>query len=604
MGTDEWKERHLAGCQSDDHRAKLSESSKQNWEDAEYRDQMTSKIREFVKTEQYSEKQSEQSKRKWQEEEYRQKQSAGAERKNTPEFRQKISGIVKEYWTDERRGDVAETVKELWTDDEYRYKTVMASKSAMADPAVSQAIADRVRRYFSDQVNRQHLSEVMLALWSDPEYREQMGELLSSNSRKLWENQDYRQRVVSAVTATTRRIWGNPELSMCLRKACGERSSELWADLEYRRITIDALTERMKEVWADPEYRDQMAKMCGELSRRRWADPEYRDRMIKISSESSRRRWADPEYREKMAEVRAKQLGRVSSIQRQLYKYLTDLNVDFVEEGPDTRIGYYVFDCLIPKRDGMIKSLLVECQGDYWHSSPKAQHNDRSKFTYIDRYFPDYEIMYVWEHEFYAKDRVLDRLKLKLGVDIITTDFDFNNIDFKEVSGSDVKEFLDAYHYIGKGRGGRCFGAFLNNNLIACVVFSSPLRQNTAGQFGLVDGEVRELSRFCIHPSYHKRNFASWLIARSIKSLVECKLVVAYADRTVGHTGAIYKASNFSLHHIVPADYWYVDGDGFVMHKRTLYGRARQMKMTESEYAINYGYFKKFGGEKLCFINN
>ena len=249
----------------------------------------------------------------------------------------------------------------------------------------------------------------------------------------------------------------------------------------------------------------------------------------------------------------------------------------------------------------MTKYLLIECQGDYWHSSQDAQRRDKSKFTYINRYFPEHEIMYIWEHEFSAKDRVLDRLKLKLGIDIKTKDFDFKNVELREVSGGDIKSFLDAYHYIGKGRGGKCFGAYHGDELIACIVFSPPLRQNTAGQFGLVDGDIRELSRLCIHPSYHKKNFASWFISRAIK-LIDSKLVIAYADTTVGHDGTVYKASNFELHHTVPSDYWYVDGDRFVMHKRTLYGRACKMGMIESDFAEEYGYVKKWGGEKLCYV--
>jgi hypothetical protein len=81
-------------------------------------------------------------------------------------------------------------------------------------------------------------------------------------------------------------------------------------------------------------------------------------------------------------------------------------------------------------------------------------------------------------------------------------------------------------------------------------------------------------------------------------------LVIAYADTTVGHTGTIYKSANFELHHEVAPDYWYVDDDGYVMHKKTLYGKARNLNMSESEFASAKGYFKKWGGKKLCFVYN
>ncbi len=316
-----------------------------------------------------------------------------------------------------------------------------------------------------------------------------------------------------------------------------------------------------------------------------------------ISIANARKAWRDISYREKMATVRSAQANKISSIQKMLYSFLDDLHVQYFAEGPETKIGYYVFDCLIVAK----KKLLIECQGDYWHSLARTERNDRSKFTYISKYFPEYELMYIWEHEFYCKDRVLDRLKLKIGIDIETKEFEFSDLKIAECKFSEVREFLDLYHYLGKDRGGRAFGAYIGTQLIACVVFSPPLRQNTAGQFGLTDCDVRELSRLCIHPLYHKKNFASWFIKRILK-LIGCKLVVAYADTTVGHNGGVYRASNFKLHHIVPADYWYVDKDGYVMHKRTLYSKARDLKMTEAEFAESRGYVKKFGGEKLCFV--
>ncbi len=204
--------------------------------------------------------------------------------------------------------------------------------------------------------------------------------------------------------------------------------------------------------------------------------------------------------------------------------------------------------------------------------------------------------MYVWEHEFGVKDRVLDRLKLKLGIEIETVNFDFKDVIVREITTAEASAFLGLYHYIGGGRGGKTVGAFLGDELVAVVVFSPPLRQN--GPFS--DVKFVELSRSCIHPSYHKRNFASWFLSRAMRN-IDC-LVVSYADTTVGHTGSMYKAIGFELHHEVPADYWYVDVDGYVMHKKTLYNKAVNLKMTEAEFAEQKGYVKRFGGQKLCFV--
>ena len=294
-----------------------------------------------------------------------------------------------------------------------------------------------------------------------------------------------------------------------------------------------------------------------------------------------------------MAKLRCQQ-PRISSVQNILYTLLDDLKVDYFKESEKTRLGHYVFDCLIPVNNE--KKLLIEVQGDYWHTQDNVKRSDKAKFTYVERYFPDYEIMYIWEHEFRVKEKALNRLKSKLGIDLNIEAFSFDDVEIKEVTKDDLKSFLNAYHYIGKGRGGKTFGAYINDKLIACVVFSPPLRQNLNHLFG----DFVELSRFCIHPSYQKKNFASWLISRTIKQVK--KNIVAYSDTTVGHCGTIYKASNFRLLHEVDPDYWYTDKEGFVMHKKTLYGSATRSKMTESEYANLFGYVKKYGGKKLCYV--
>ncbi len=131
-------------------------------------------------------------------------------------------------------------------------------------------------------------------------------------------------------------------------------------------------------------------------------------------------------------------------------------------------------------------------------------------------------------------------------------------------------------------------------NAIAVARFSPLIRQNISHQF---PQDSVELSRLCVHPKFHKKNLLSWWIAR-----IPIRPIVSYSDTTVGHTGAVYKASGFKLHHTTEPDYWYVNTDGYVMHKKTLYNRAVNLKMTEREFAETYGYQRKYGGSKLCFI--
>lgn len=386
-------------------------------------------------------------------------------------------------------------------------------------------------------------------------------ETRSKVGKKRWQNQEYKEKIRAAST----KAWQDTEK----RSKASQLTKKLWEDNEYRSRISKSITEYYED--------DNNRAKTGEAVKKAYENDEtYRLKIIQAIANNT----------------------KISLLQVTLYNYLDDLNVKYHKEGVDTIIGHYIFDCLVPIQGDMTKALLIECQGDYWYSLDRAIRNDKSKFTYINKYFPEYEIMYIWEHEFFTKDRVLDRIKLKIGLDIETLDFSFNDIQIRKVAFNKVSKFLETYHYIGSRRGGTCFAVYLSNKLIACIVYSSFIRDTQSKRFG---DRAIELSRLCIHPSYHKKNFGSWLISRTIK-MIDYDIIVSYCDKTVGHTGSVYLASNFKLDHVVPANYWYVDRSGYVMHKKTLYIKSSQMSMTEAEYAEKYGYQRKYGGEKLCFI--
>lgn len=437
-----------------------------------------------------------------------------------------------------------------------------------------------------------------LARWQDQSFRAkmlspEMGELRRTNSSKAikikWADQEYRSKIIHALRERMVRIWQDHDYRAHMREIQIATTKELWNAGIFNDCFDSDFASKMgtinREILARPEVLTKLS-IAGKSN---WLDQEYRDAVVA----GNKSKWQDPQHRVRMAQIRANQ-PRLSNLQTMLYNYLDDLGVTYFREGSDTVIGYYTFDCLIPA--GSAKKLLIECQGDYWHSLEPGR--DRAKFTYIQKYFPEYEIMYLWEHEFYAKDRVLDRLKLKLGIHIQTVDFNFSDIEIKPTTSTEVGFFLDQYHYIGRGRGGITIGAYHGDQLVAIAVFSSPLRQNQEH----LHGKFRELSRFCIHPSYHKKNFASWLLSKFIARITDVDTIIAYSDTTVGHDGGIYRAANFKFSHDVPPDYWYVDKDGFVMHKRTLYGRASKMSLTEAEFAKQFGYVKQYGGHKKCCV--
>lgn len=355
-------------------------------------------------------------------------------------------------------------------------------------------------------------------------------------------------------------------------------------------------SRRIKNSWTD-EKKEEASRLAKDR-----CTEEVR---VKLR-ESSKKKWQDERYRDIQAENRSKQSYTISSIQQTLYDILDDLEVKYYREYKDkendkeTVIGPYNFDCVIP-RTGR-PTLLIECQGDYWHQISKAVKKDIQKSSYIANNFTNqYELKTLWEHEFKCSEKVLELLKYWLGMTKLEIiEFIFDDIKIRTIDVREANTLLEKYHYLsGCGRGGIIYGAYLHDKLIAVCSFSSLIRHNLP-----YDPDIsKELSRFCIHPRYQAKNFGSWLVSRCIKLLPKkIKLIISYCDTTFNHDGALYKACNFVLDGKVRPDYWYVNESRWVMHKKTLYSHAKKMSMTEVEFADKNGYKRIYGSEKLRFI--
>jgi hypothetical protein len=326
-----------------------------------------------------------------------------------------------------------------------------------------------------------------------------------------------------------------------------------------------------------------------------------------------KKQWSNPIYiktmangfssiKEKMANLAQNQLGKISSIQKILYSILDDLKIKYE---PEKVLGFWTYDCLLPEYN-----LLIECQGNYWYSIKKAITNDTAKATYLENYFPQFKLKHIWEHEFLCKDRIIELIKYWTGKQKLEViNYDFKELILKEITDEEAKLFIAKFHYFGRiGRNSTKYGVFHNNTLIAICAFANITRNETAIRLGLKSYEMRELTRFCIHPSYQKPNLATWFLSRCI-NLIKIKFqnlkkLVSFSDTTYNHCGTIYKASNWILDGIVKPDYWYCDKDGYIMHKKTLWDHALKMGKTEQEYSYEYGYQKIWGKEKHRYIFN
>lgn len=476
-------------------------------------------------------------------------------------------------------------------------------------------------------------------VWNREGYRENQSETQRTLTTGRWEDEEYREKVSQGVKNAHATIDGytqscRPEITPELRDKISNNTRQLWQDEEYRNKTVAGMVknwqrseyvQKMKAVYADPVYRNKLSQThrtpcrhynTSKKAKRFWADnrqkmlslfqsPEHRQKLKDIwdrpgfremMSEKMRLKWQDPVYAAKCLN------NHSSKLEEHLADLLDTQGVSYVRQH---QLGHWSFDFLI---HGEERHTLIEVQGEYWHfkkwgnaDSPR----DKAKATFVEKYHSDrYKLVTVWENEFLSPERLSDRLAEILGKPAQVIPFIFQDLTVQIVSGPEASQFFSRFHYSASGgRAGINIGACLNGKLIACCRYCPPTRKQSADRLGLSQHELRELTKFAIHPHYQKKNLATWFLSRTYCYVPHgAKCLLSFADETFGHTGTIYKSANWQYDGVVPADYVYMDSMGYITHKRTLWGHAKKMRITESAYAQDNGYVQMWGKQKHRFV--
>tara|TARA_Y100001937_G_scaffold33780_1_gene48141 strand:+ start:153 stop:791 length:639 start_codon:yes stop_codon:yes gene_type:complete len=123
----------------------------------------------------------------------------------------------------------------------------------------------------------------------------------------------------------------------------------------------------------------------------------------------------------------------------------------------------------------------------------------------------------------------------------------------KRVERFHIKEFIETWHYSKSING--CKSTFHyalfdeKENMKGAMFYGGMAMANQWKKFADKESDVLELRRLCCENETPK-NAESYFIAKTIKDLKKnwCgKILVSYADKQYGHTGVIYKASNWKL---------------------------------------------------------
>lgn len=117
----------------------------------------------------------------------------------------------------------------------------------------------------------------------------------------------------------------------------------------------------------------------------------------------------------------------------------------------------------------------------------------------------------------------------------------------KSIDYQDCKEWFLKKHYLKRLPSiSFCFGLYKCDQLIGVCSFGNavPLTMKRSICGESFEHLVYELNRLILNDS-HEPNDASYFIAQCLKMLPRPLIVVSYADKSQGHNGYIYQATNF-----------------------------------------------------------
>ena len=319
----------------------------------------------------------------------------------------------------------------------------------------------------------------------------------------------------------------------------------------------------------------------------------------------AKERMSDPDMKARIAlslqEFGAR--GQKSIPEQKVEAILDKLLINYT---PQKAVGPYNFDIYIPNGN-----LYIEVQGEYWHHLPNNSLRDISKLEFLRNSDPKSKILYIWDYELLNMINVEQKIKNFVGMsDFPSIDFDLNDVVITKTSREVGQKFLESWHYLQHGRSASLYvSASIDDDAIGIAKFSHVVREEVATSEGLLSKQVLELDRFCIHPSRHKKNFASYFLSKAVSHAFsnafsnDIKAIISFADTSQGHLGSIYKACNWKEVSRVKPDYSYRDPkNGWYIHKKTLFDKAKRAGMKEREYAKLHGLERVYGLEKIKFV--
>jgi len=244
-------------------------------------------------------------------------------------------------------------------------------------------------------------------------------------------------------------------------------------------------------------------------------------------------------------------------------------------------IGRHELDILIPD-----KNMAIEFNGNFWHSE---RFKNKNHLIEKQKLCASHSIRLIHVAEYEDQEVVKKTLLHILGV--TKNRVYARNCECREIECIGTKELLEENHLQGWVSGCKSFGIFHNNDLIGCMLFSSPV-----GHRGLRKEEgVWELRRFSTKTAVI--GGAGKLFASFIRKY-QPKTITSYSDNR-WFTGEMYRNLGFTKDKYLRPDYKYMKSELVVPKNMLTKSRMKKLpgfdfspEETEHDNALRNGYLR------------
>lgn len=129
-------------------------------------------------------------------------------------------------------------------------------------------------------------------------------------------------------------------------------------------------------------------------------------------------------------------------------------------------------------------------------------------------------------------------------------DIKVRNFHIELLDRAHIRGFIESWHYSKSINGvmaSYCFGLFDGSRMIGAMLYGKMAMAGQWKKYGDAADDVIELRRLCCIDDTPKNTESRFigLTLRWLKRHTTIKTVISYADPNFGHSGVIYRASNF-----------------------------------------------------------